>query len=156
MDTVELLIALGKIGFIFTVLILGAAMSVLAERRVSAFIQNRVGPNRVGPGGIIQPFADVLKLVMKEDITPRNANRFIHDLAPIISITVALSTFAVVPFGNTVELFGRTIKLMLADVNIGILFVLAFTWSESTGSASRAGHRTTNTRSSAASALRRR
>jgi NADH-quinone oxidoreductase subunit H len=127
MELVQLFIVLGKIAFIFTVLILGAAMSVLAERRVSAFIQNRVGPNRVGPGGFIQPFADVLKLVMKEDITPKNANRFIHDLAPILSITVALSTFAVVPFGDTIEIFGRTIKLMLADVNIGILFVLAFT-----------------------------
>jgi NADH-quinone oxidoreductase subunit H len=109
------------------VLVLGAAMAVLAERRVSAFIQDRVGPNRVGPGGILQPFADVAKLVMKEDIVPRQANRFIHDLAPIISISIALSTFAIIPFGNTIELFGRHIKLMIADVDIGILYLLALT-----------------------------
>ncbi len=128
MDLVSIIIILIKILIIiFLVLVLGAAMAVLAERRVSAFIQERIGPNRVGPGGIIQPFADVVKLVMKEDIVPVQANRFIHDLAPIISIGVALSTFAIVPFGNTIELFGRQIKLMLADVDIGILYLLALT-----------------------------
>jgi NADH-quinone oxidoreductase subunit H len=128
MDIVSILIVLAKILIMmFGVLVLGAAMAVLAERRVSAFIQERVGPNRVGPGGILQPFADVVKLVMKEDIVPRQANRFIHDLAPIISITIALSTFAIIPFGNTIELFGRQIKLMIADVDIGILYLLALT-----------------------------
>jgi NADH-quinone oxidoreductase subunit H len=128
MDIISILIVLVKILIImFGVLVLGAAMAVLAERRVSAFIQDRVGPNRVGSGGIIQPFADVVKLVMKEDIVPRQANRFIHDLAPIISITIALSTFAIIPFGNTIELFGRQIKLMIADVDIGILYLLALT-----------------------------
>jgi NADH-quinone oxidoreductase subunit H len=128
MDIISILIVLIKILIImFGVLVLGAAMAVLAERRVSAFIQERLGPNRVGPGGILQPFADVVKLVMKEDIVPRQANRFIHDLAPIISITIALSTFAIIPFGNTIELFGRQIKLMIADVDIGILYLLALT-----------------------------
>jgi NADH-quinone oxidoreductase subunit H len=128
MDIISILIILIKLVYIMLiVLILGAALSVWAERRVSAFIQDRVGPNRVGPGGIIQPFADVVKLMMKEDIVPRQANRFIHDLAPIISITIALSTFAIIPFGNTIELFGRQIKLMIADVDIGILYLLALT-----------------------------
>jgi len=128
MDIISIVIVLIKILIImFGVLVLGAAMAVLAERRVSAFIQDRLGPNRVGPGGILQPFADVVKLVMKEDIVPRQAKRFIHDLAPIISITIALSTFAVIPFGNTIELFGRQIKLMIADVDIGILYLLALT-----------------------------
>jgi NADH-quinone oxidoreductase subunit H len=128
MDIISILIVLIKILIImFGVLVLGAAISVYAERRVSAFIQERVGPNRVGPGGILQPFADVVKLVMKEDIVPRQANRFIHDLAPIISISIALSTFAIIPFGNTIELFGRQIKLMIADVDIGILYLLALT-----------------------------
>jgi len=128
MDIVSLLIVLIKIlVMMFGVLVLGAAMAVFAERRVSAFIQERVGPNRVGPQGIIQPFADVVKLVMKEDIVPKQANRFIHDLAPIISIGIALSTFAIVPFGNTIVLFGREIKLMIADVDIGILYLLALT-----------------------------
>ncbi|MGA3286621.1 MAG: NADH-quinone oxidoreductase subunit NuoH [Bacteroidota bacterium] len=128
MDIISILIVLIKILIImFGVLVLGAAMAVLAERRVSAFIQERLGPNRVGPGGILQPFADVVKLVMKEDIVPRQANRFIHDLAPIISISIALSTFAIIPFGNTIELFGRQIKLMIADVDIGVLYLLALT-----------------------------
>jgi NADH-quinone oxidoreductase subunit H len=128
MDLISLLIMLAKILVImFGLLVLGAAMAVLAERRVSAFIQDRLGPNRVGPGGFLQPFADVVKLVMKEDIVPVNANRFLHDLAPIISITVALSTFAIIPFGNTIEIFGRQIKLIIADVDIGILYLLALT-----------------------------
>ena len=128
MDVISILIILFKILFIvFGVLVLGAAISVWAERRVSAFIQERFGPNRVGPEGIIQPIADVVKLIMKEDIVPRQANRFIHDLAPIISITVALSTFAIIPFGNYIELFGRQIKLIIADVDIGILYLLALT-----------------------------
>ena len=128
MDIISILIVFIKILIImFGVLVLGAAIAVYAERRVSAFIQERVGPNRVGPGGILQPFADVVKLVMKEDIVPRQANRFIHDLAPIISISIALSTFAIIPFGNTIELFGRHIKLMIADVDIGVLYLLALT-----------------------------
>jgi NADH-quinone oxidoreductase subunit H len=128
MDIVSILIILVKILVImFGVLVLGAAISVYAERRVSAFIQERVGPNRVGPAGLIQPFADVVKLIMKEDIVPKQANRFIHDLAPIISISIALSTFAIIPFGNTIELFGRQIKLMIADVDIGMLYLLALT-----------------------------
>jgi len=128
MDFISILIVFTKILIIILfVLVLGAAIAVFAERRISAFIQERVGPNRVGPGGIIQPFADVVKLIMKEDIVPRQANRFIHDLAPIISISVALSTFAIIPFGDTIELWGRHIKLMIADVDIGILYLLALT-----------------------------
>jgi NADH-quinone oxidoreductase subunit H len=100
---------------------------VYAERRISAFIQNRVGPNRVGPWGLLQAPADVLKLFIKEEIVPAKANRFIHTLAPVISISVALVTFAVIPFGDTINLFGREIQLMIADVNIGILYIFALT-----------------------------
>jgi len=107
------------------VLLTTAAYMVLAERRISAFVQDRIGPNRVGWQGFMQPLADLVKLVTKEDIVPKAANKFIHDLAPIISVFIALTTFAVVPFGNTIELFGRTIKLQIADVNIGILYILA-------------------------------
>ncbi len=120
------------ISFIKVVLVLLTVLTVVAnlvyvERRVSAFIQNRIGPNRVGPWGLLQSPADVLKLFIKEDIVPAKANRFIHTLAPIISISVAMVTIAVVPFGDTIELFGREIKLMIADVNIGILYILALT-----------------------------
>jgi len=118
-------ISLAKIVVVLLVMLTTAAYLVLAERRISAFIQNRIGPNRVGPFGLLQPIADVVKLVLKENITPRLANKAIHDLAPIISITVALVTFAVVPFGNSIELFGEQIKLQIADVNVGILYILA-------------------------------
>ena len=100
---------------------------VYAERRISAFIQNRIGPNRVGPWGLLQAPADVLKLFIKEEIVPAKANRFLHTLAPVISISVALVTFAVIPFGDTISLFGREIQLMIADVNIGVLYILALT-----------------------------
>ena len=123
----EILISLIRICVVLGGVLLLVVILVWAERRISAAVQNRIGPNRVGPAGIIQPIADVLKLLMKEDIVPKNANKTIHDLAPIISIGVALSTFAVIPVGNTIELFGTTIKLQIADVNIGILYILALT-----------------------------
>ncbi len=122
-----LIISILKIVTVMLVVLTVVANLVYVERRVSAFIQNRIGPNRVGPFGLLQSPADVLKLFIKEDIIPRNANPFIHTLAPIISIAVALVTIAVVPFGNTIELFGTEIKLMIADVNVGILYVLALT-----------------------------
>jgi NADH-quinone oxidoreductase subunit H len=128
MDIIFIIIILFKLFYVMLiVLVLGAALSVWAERRVSALIQDRVGPNRVGPAGLLQPIADVVKLMMKEDIVPRQANRFVHDLAPIISITIALSTFAIIPFGNSIEISGYQIKLMIADVDIGILYLLALT-----------------------------
>lgn len=121
----ELLIVAIKIVTVLMVMLTAAAYSVYAERRISALMQNRVGPNRVGPFGLLQPVADVVKLVLKEDIVPAQANRTIHDLAPIISIAVAIVTFAVVPFGDTITLFGQVVKLQIADVNVGILYVLA-------------------------------
>ncbi len=121
-----LIIAFIKIVIVTLVLLTAVAYSVYAERRVSAFIQDRLGPNRVGPFGLLQPIADVVKLVFKEAIVPRDANKPLHDLAPVISLTVALATFAVIPFGNTIHLFGREIKLIIADVNIGVLYILAF------------------------------
>ncbi len=116
-----------KILLILNVILFVVTNLVYAERRISAFIQNRIGPNRVGPFGLLQSPADVVKLFIKEDIVPRNANRFLHTLAPVISITVALVTFAVVPFGDTITLFGYNIKLMIADVNVGVLYILALT-----------------------------
>jgi NADH-quinone oxidoreductase subunit H len=125
---IEILITSIKIVVVLTALLLGVAYSVYAERRVSAFIQNRLGPNRVGPQGLLQPFADVLKLVFKEDVVPTNANKPIHTLAPMISIFVALTTIAVVPFGHTIILWGKLISLQIADVNVGILTCIDLTW----------------------------
>lgn len=125
MLTENILITIGKILLVEIILLTAVAYTVLLERRVSAFIQNRYGPNRVGPFGLLQPLVDAIKLLMKEDIVPAKANRFIHGLAPAISLTVALATFAVIPFGDSITLFGKNIKLQIADVNIGILYILA-------------------------------
>lgn len=122
MDIIEPLV---KIVFIFLINLTTVAYLVLVERRVSAFIQNRIGPNRVGPAGLFQPVADIVKLFLKEDIVPKAANKFVHSLAPLISLVVAMATFAVIPFGNSIHFFGRDIKLMIADVNVGILYILA-------------------------------
>lgn len=117
--------ALIKIALILLINLTTVAYLVYTERRVSAFIQNRVGPNRVGPMGLLQPVADIVKLFFKEDVVPTAANKFVHSLAPLISLIVALSTFAVIPFGNTIHLFGHDYKLMIADVNVGLLYLLA-------------------------------
>ncbi len=121
------LIASVKIAVVLVVMLTAVAYIVLIERKIAAAIQNRIGPNRVGWKGLLQPLADVVKLVMKEDIVPKNADKFIHDLAPIISITVALTTFAVIPFGDHITLFGQDVQLQIARVNIGILYILALT-----------------------------
>jgi NADH-quinone oxidoreductase subunit H len=128
-----LILSLAKILIVLLVVLTVVAYAVYAERRISAFIQNRIGPNRVGWLGLLQSPADVLKLFIKEDIVPANATRFVHTLAPIISISVALVTIAVVPFGNRIEFtvpftdYVVNTKLMIADVNIGVLYILALT-----------------------------
>jgi NADH-quinone oxidoreductase subunit H len=122
-----IVIAAIKIVLVLLIILTTVANLVFAERRISAAIQNRIGPNRVGPWGLLQAPADVLKLFMKEDIVPFRANKAIHTLAPIVSITVAMATFAVIPFGDRITLFGQDVKLMIADVNIGVLYILAMT-----------------------------
>lgn len=122
-----LLIAFIKIAVVLLVILTVVANLVYVERRFSAFIQNRIGPNRVGPAGLLQSPADVLKLFIKEDIVPAKANRFLHTLAPVISIVVALVTFAVIPFGSSLPVFGRDVQMLIADVNVGVLYILALT-----------------------------
>jgi NADH-quinone oxidoreductase subunit H len=122
-----IIIALIKIILVMLVILTVVANLVYVERKVSAAIQNRIGPNRVGPWGLFQAPADVLKLFIKEDIVPTNANTFVHTLAPLISITVAMVTFAVIPFGPSLTLFGYDVPLMIANVNIGVLYILALT-----------------------------
>ncbi len=120
-----ILISLIKVVIVVAILFMTVAYLVLFERKISGWTQNRYGPNRVGFWGLLQPFADVLKLVLKEDIVPEQANKFLHALAPTISLFVAFSTYAVIPFGPEVKIFGEPVKLVVADVNIGILYVLA-------------------------------
>lgn len=122
-----LIISLIKILIIVVMLLLTVAYSVYFERKISAWVQNRVGPNRVGWLGLLQPFADVFKLMFKEDIIPTAANKPLHTLAPFIALFVAFTTYAVIPLGPPIELFGYKINLVVADVNIGILYVLALT-----------------------------
>lgn len=99
-------------------LLTSAAMLVYAERVVSGYIQNRPGPNRNGPFGLLTPFADVLKFVLKEDIQPAAANAFIHSLAPVVMVVIAMSTMAVIPLAR---------GFVIADVDVGIIAILALT-----------------------------
>ena len=101
-----LIISLIKIIIIVVMLLLTVAYSVYFERKISAWVQNRVGPNRVGWLGLLQPFADVFKLMFKEDIIPTAANKPLHTLAPFIALFVAFATYAVIPLGPPIELFG--------------------------------------------------
>jgi len=103
------------------------AVSVMTwvERRVSALIQDRWGPNRVGPFGLFQPIADGVKFIMKEDITPADAHKPIYNLAPALALVTALCAFAVIPFGPAIEIFGRRVELVIVDLNGGILFAFA-------------------------------
>lgn len=111
------------------ILLIAAAFGVWLERKVSAWIQNRIGPNRVGPFGLLQPFADVIKLFLKEDITPYAADRFFHRIAPVISLGVAFSVYAVIPFADPFVLGDKIVYFGITgpDVNVGILFILALT-----------------------------
>ena len=122
-----IIITLIKIAVIATLMLLTVSYLVYFERKIAAWAQNRIGPNRVGPAGIFQPFADVLKLLLKEDIVPTAANKQMHTLAPMIALFVAFSTFAVLPIGPSFTIFGKVIPFVVADVNIGILYVLALT-----------------------------
>jgi NADH-quinone oxidoreductase subunit H len=115
-----------NIGFVVVLMIV--AYTVLAERRVLGFIQGRLGPNRVGPGGLFQPFADLLKFIFKEEITPTSATRFVYFLAPIIAITAALMPIIVYPFGPTLNLpFLGPVSLVIARFDIALLYVLGIT-----------------------------
>lgn len=100
---------------------------VWVERRVAAFIQDRPGPNRVGPFGLLQSPADILKLFMKEEVVPASVDRLLFLLAPGLAVFAALSTFAVIPYGSELSIGGRTIPLIGADVSIGVLYVFAIT-----------------------------
>jgi NADH-quinone oxidoreductase subunit H len=117
--------AVVKSALIIFILLTGFAYSTLLERKFIAVLQQRIGPNRLGPMGFFQPVADGLKLVFKEDIIPAGADKVIFTLAPLITSVPALIIMAVVPFGGHVNVFGHETDLGLADLNVGVLYILA-------------------------------
>ncbi len=114
-----------KIGIVIGVLLLVIAYLIWVERKVMAHMQVRLGPMRVGWHGLLQPIADGLKLITKEDIIPANASKILFILSPAIAMIPALLTIAVIPFGDTINIMGVSIDMVITDVNIGILFILA-------------------------------
>jgi len=100
-----------------------AMYTTFAERKVAAILQDRRGPNRAGPFGLLQPLADGLKLFFKEEIIPDFSNKFLFILGPALAMLTAMMTSAIIPWGDKVELFGREISLQITDVNVGILYV---------------------------------
>jgi NADH-quinone oxidoreductase subunit H len=115
---------------IFNMLVLSAAFMVWMERKVCAYIQDRVGPNRVGFEGVLQPFADVIKLLMKEELRPKAADALLFSIAPVISAAAAFAAFAVIPFGTETTLFGfldTPVPLQVTDVNVAVLVIFAIT-----------------------------
>jgi len=118
------------IGFTFFMLLNSAAVSVYLERKVAGDLQQRLGPNRVGPYGTLQPVADILKLLFKEELRPKAADAFLFALAPVLSVTAAFAAFAVVPWGAETTFFGllpEPIKLQAGDVNVAMLVIFAVT-----------------------------
>lgn len=121
---ISLVLILVKLGLVFFVLLTGAAYLVLAERKLLGRMQLRYGPNRVGPFGLLQPLADAVKLLTKEDFIPAQADKFIFFVAPGLAAVTALLAFAVVPFAPPITLFGREVPLVVCDLNIGVLYFL--------------------------------
>jgi NADH-quinone oxidoreductase subunit H len=125
-----LIAQLGLIVVVFNMLVLSAAFMVWMERKVCAYIQDRSGPNRVGFEGVLQPFADVFKLLFKEQLKPKAADTILFVLAPLVSTTAAFAAFSVVPFGTETTLFGlldQPIPLEITDVNVAVLVIFAIT-----------------------------
>jgi NADH-quinone oxidoreductase subunit H len=121
----QFIIPLLKIVIVLNATLVGVTYMVLLERKVIAWAQSRLGPMRVGPYGVLQPIADAVKLMIKEDITPVRADRWVFTAAPIISMVPALIVYAVIPFGPTIRLFGRDVNLFITDVNVGLLYVVS-------------------------------
>ena len=118
-------IPLLKILVVLNATLVAVTYMVLLERKVIAWVQVRLGPMRVGPYGALQPIADAIKLLIKEDITPTRVDRWVFTAAPIISLVPALIVFAVIPFGPEVQLFGRQVTLYITDVNVGLLYIVS-------------------------------
>lgn len=110
---------------ILSVSLVVAMYETYAERKIAAWLQDRVGPNRAGPWGILQPLADGGKLFFKEEIIPNSSNKFLFILGPSLAMLTAMMTCAVIPWGDKLDLFGRSIRLQIADINVAMLYVFA-------------------------------
>ena len=110
---------------VFAITMLMAMYSTWAERKVAAWLQDRIGPNRAGPLGLFQPLADGLKLFSKEEFEPNTPNRFLFFVGPAIAMSTALMTSAVIPWGDKFHLFGRDIILQATDINVALLYIFA-------------------------------
>jgi NADH-quinone oxidoreductase subunit H len=126
-DLTILIISLAKIAVVLTVLFTCVAYVVWLERKVAGRIQNRWGPHRTGPFGLLQPLADFLKALFKEDFTPAQVQRPIYFLAPFLAMTLALMSIAVIPFGENITIAGHKIFFEITDLNIGLLYIFAVT-----------------------------
>jgi len=126
-EPLDLVIAFAKILIVFSVLMLAVSIMTWVERRLSAIIQYRVGPNRVGPFGLFQPFADGIKFIQKQDIIPAEANKLFYLMAPALAVIPALCAFTVIPFGPTVTILGKKISLVILDLDGGLLWAFAAT-----------------------------
>jgi NADH-quinone oxidoreductase subunit H len=122
-----ILVSIIKIVLVVVILLTAVAYTVWLERKVVGHMQNRWGPTRVGPFGLLQPAADGLKFILKEDLTPPHVYRPLFIAAPIIAVTFALSSIAVIPFGTEIHVFGLTIPMQITDINTGLLVVLGIT-----------------------------
>ncbi|MEE9553593.1 MAG: NADH-quinone oxidoreductase subunit NuoH [candidate division Zixibacteria bacterium] len=120
-------IIIAKVVVIYIALLTAIAYSTYFERKVVARIQHRIGPNVTGPFGLLQPIADAIKMITKEEIRPAMANKFFYVLAPMISFVTASMAIAVIPIGDWVNIGGQRIQLLISDLNIGILYVFAVT-----------------------------
>ena len=112
---------------LFTVSLLVAMYSTFAERKISALMQDRIGPNRAGPFGLLQPLADGVKMFMKEEIIPNVSNKTLFILGPCVAMTTALIAGALIPWGGNIEIWGETYSLQVADLNIGVLYIFGVT-----------------------------
>jgi NADH-quinone oxidoreductase subunit H len=125
MTVTLIIIQVVKVIVIFIGLLTAIAYTTLFERRMVAFIQGRVGPNRVGPAGLFQPIADAIKLLFKEEFLPDKANKVLFSIAPLLSFITAAMAIAVIPVGNSIAIGGYQIDLVISDLNVGILYIFA-------------------------------
>ncbi|MEW5993126.1 MAG: NADH-quinone oxidoreductase subunit NuoH [Candidatus Zixiibacteriota bacterium] len=122
-----ILISSVKVVIVIVAVLTACAYATLLERKVVAHLQHRIGPSYAGPYGLLQPIADAVKLIFKEDLVPGGVERVTYALAPVVSFVPALLTFAVVPFAEDMTLFGYDVKMVISDLNIGVLFIFAVT-----------------------------